>query len=228
MTDSFGHVDRAKAEAETLAQSLVGSRVVVAARSADEGRLFGSIGVRDVAAAICAAVGVDESLIQPVRDRPAHDRRYAIDPSRAVALGFDPGPPIEERMRSVVDWYRSHRAWWERIKAGEYRNYYERMYGAGGRYRGGALRRAAEEADQLRRAEVLVRRVTEVFPAVEDFGLLTVFRRVYRTGEIGRVVYAEGEYNHPMDIESNASISKGPWGSSPASSASPAWRRRRS
>jgi dTDP-glucose 4,6-dehydratase len=83
---------------------------------------------RDIAAAIVAAAGADEALIQPVRDRPAHDRRYAIDPSRALALGFDPGPPIEERMPEIVEWYRSHRDWWERIKAGEYRDYYERMY----------------------------------------------------------------------------------------------------
>jgi len=84
---------------------------------------------RDIAGAIVAAVGADDSLIQPVTDRLAHDRRYAIDPARAVALGFDPGPPIEERMPEVIDWYRSNRPWWERIKAGEYRTYYERMYG---------------------------------------------------------------------------------------------------
>ncbi|OGQ84985.1 MAG: dTDP-glucose 4,6-dehydratase [Deltaproteobacteria bacterium RIFOXYA12_FULL_58_15] len=84
---------------------------------------------RDIALAIVRAVGADESLIQPVTDRLAHDRRYAIDPQKARAeLGFEPGPPIEERMAEIVDWYRENRMWWQRIKAGEYRGYYERMY----------------------------------------------------------------------------------------------------
>ncbi len=84
---------------------------------------------RDIAAAIVAAVGADPALIRPVTDRLAHDRRYAIDASKARReLGFEPGPPIEGRLPEVVAWYREHRPWWERIKAGEYRGYYDRHY----------------------------------------------------------------------------------------------------
>jgi dTDP-glucose 4,6-dehydratase len=84
---------------------------------------------RDIAQAIVHSLGLDPSIIQPVTDRLAHDRRYAIDPSKSVReLGFDPGPPIEDRLAGVIAWYRDNRAWWERIKDGEYRSYYERMY----------------------------------------------------------------------------------------------------
>jgi dTDP-glucose 4,6-dehydratase len=92
---------------------------------------------RDIAQAIVALCGKDGATIQPVADRLAHDRRYAIDASRAKSeLGFEPGPSIEARLPEVVAWYRSNRTWWEAIKAGEYRSYYERMYG------GRATRRA--------------------------------------------------------------------------------------
>ncbi|MEM6731324.1 MAG: dTDP-glucose 4,6-dehydratase [Myxococcota bacterium] len=89
---------------------------------------------RDIAHAIVTAVGADPSLIEFVKDRKAHDRRYAIDPSLAAdALDFTPGPPIEERLTEVVEWYRKHRSWWDEIKSGAYRDYYERMYGNRGR-----------------------------------------------------------------------------------------------
>lgn len=89
---------------------------------------------RDIARAIVDAVGADPSLIEFVKDRKAHDRRYAIDPTRSRdELGFEPGAPIEERMVEVVDWYRSHRDWWDAIKSGAYRDYYERTYANRGR-----------------------------------------------------------------------------------------------
>lgn len=85
---------------------------------------------RDIAEAICKAVDVPVSKIQPVADRLAHDRRYAIDPSKAKSeLGFESGAPIEERLPEVIAWYRDNKTWWQRIKSGAYRDYYERMYG---------------------------------------------------------------------------------------------------
>ncbi len=84
----------------------------------------------DIAALIVALTDRDIGLIQPVSDRLAHDRRYAIDASRAKAeLGFEPGPPIEHRLDTLVAWYRDNRDWWEAIKAGAYRDYYKSMYG---------------------------------------------------------------------------------------------------
>lgn len=70
-----------------------------------------------------------ESLITFVRDRPGHDRRYAIDSSKIRAeLGWKPSVTFEEGMRSTVRWYLENRDWWERIVSGEYKEYYRKMY----------------------------------------------------------------------------------------------------
>jgi dTDP-glucose 4,6-dehydratase len=82
-----------------------------------------------IAHTLVDGIGAGRDLIQPVRDRLAHDRRYAIDPGKAKReLGFVPGPPIETRLNELTAWYKEHRAWWQRIKDGEYQQYYERMY----------------------------------------------------------------------------------------------------
>ena len=76
---------------------------------------------------------VDPALIRRVTDRPAHDMRYATDASRAKEeLGWCPGPDIDERLPELISWYRDNRDWWQNIKTGGYRDYYERMYGQRG------------------------------------------------------------------------------------------------
>lgn len=78
-----------------------------------------------------------ESLIAFVPDRPGHDRRYAIDAGRMRReLGWAPAHGFEQGMAATVRWYVDNRAWWEKIRSGAYRDYYERLYGAGGRYSG--------------------------------------------------------------------------------------------
>ncbi len=75
-------------------------------------------------------VGKPEALIQYVKDRPGHDRRYAIDASRACReLSWAPRHRFEEALAATVQWYREHRGWWERIRTGEYLGYYEKQYG---------------------------------------------------------------------------------------------------
>ena len=70
------------------------------------------------------------SLIRHVEDRPGHDRRYAVDSSRLTRLtGWRPRIAFEQGIRQTVDWYRHNEAWWRPIKEGEFRAYYERMYG---------------------------------------------------------------------------------------------------
>jgi dTDP-glucose 4,6-dehydratase len=73
--------------------------------------------------------GRDESLIRHVQDRPGHDRRYALDTTRLRGLGWEPERPFAEGLADTVAWYRENRAWWEPIKSGEYRKYYEAQYG---------------------------------------------------------------------------------------------------
>ncbi len=82
-----------------------------------------------VAELILKHLGKPMSLIRFVRDRPGHDRRYAVDCRRLHALGWRPTVSFEDGLRATVDWYRSHESWWRKIKSGEFRAYYEQVYG---------------------------------------------------------------------------------------------------
>jgi dTDP-glucose 4,6-dehydratase len=78
---------------------------------------------------ILKTLGKPESLIQYVKDRPGHDRRYAIDASKIQKeLGWEPSITFEVGIQETIQWYLEHRSWWERIKSGEYRQYYQKMY----------------------------------------------------------------------------------------------------
>jgi dTDP-glucose 4,6-dehydratase len=78
---------------------------------------------------ILSKLGKDESLIEYVKDRPGHDRRYAIDSSKIQnELGWKPTFEFEEAMSSTVEWYLNNKKWWERIISGEYQKYYEQLY----------------------------------------------------------------------------------------------------
>ncbi len=83
----------------------------------------------DIVKIICSYLGKPESLITYVTDRPGHDRRYAIDPTKIHReLGWLPKTRFEDGIKRTVDWYLSNRAWWENILSGAYRGYYDRMY----------------------------------------------------------------------------------------------------
>jgi len=70
-----------------------------------------------------------ESLIKHVKDRPAHDRRYALDSSNIrKELGWRPSFSFEDGMRKTIDWYIKNKSWWEKVKSGEYLKYYEKHY----------------------------------------------------------------------------------------------------
>ena len=73
-------------------------------------------------------LGKPESLIQYVKDRPGHDRRYSVDCTKLKALGWQPAHPFEEALAQTVAWYREHEMWWRKIQSGEYRDYYRKMY----------------------------------------------------------------------------------------------------
>jgi dTDP-glucose 4,6-dehydratase len=74
-------------------------------------------------------LGKPLSLIQHVEDRQGHDRRYCMDVSKIMALGWEPSYTPEEAIRSTVRWYVENRWWWEPIRSGEFREYYQRLYG---------------------------------------------------------------------------------------------------
>jgi len=84
---------------------------------------------KDMAGLILDELGKPDDLIVHVRDREGHDFRYAIDSAKLRALGWEPTYGAEEAVRSTVRWYAENRSWWEPIKSGEFREYYERQYG---------------------------------------------------------------------------------------------------
>jgi dTDP-glucose 4,6-dehydratase len=83
---------------------------------------------RDLTRAILELTGADESLIRHVEDRPGHDRRYSLDAAKLRGLGWAPGRMLAGGLPDTVAWYRDNRDWWEPIKSGDYRAYYEKQY----------------------------------------------------------------------------------------------------
>lgn len=84
----------------------------------------------EVVKAILSYLDRPESLISYVTDRKGHDLRYAIDPSKIHAeLGWVPETPFEKGIRMTIQWYLDNREWWEQIISGDYKTYYEQMYG---------------------------------------------------------------------------------------------------
>jgi dTDP-glucose 4,6-dehydratase len=78
---------------------------------------------------ILALTAADESLIEYVTDRPGHDRRYSLSSDKLKRLGWDPQVGFEEGLARTVQWYRDNAWWWEPIRSGAYREYYEHHYG---------------------------------------------------------------------------------------------------
>jgi len=84
----------------------------------------------DVARSVLDQLGKPQSLIKFVKDRPGHDRRYAIDPSLAESeLGWRPIETWETGLRKTIEWYQSNPAWVERARSGAYREFYAQQYG---------------------------------------------------------------------------------------------------
>lgn len=70
-----------------------------------------------------------ESLIQPITDRPGHDRRYALDCRKVQGLGWRSRHNFEQAIEATVKWYQDNQAWWRKVKSGEhYQQYYQRQY----------------------------------------------------------------------------------------------------
>jgi dTDP-glucose 4,6-dehydratase len=85
----------------------------------------------DLTKRILALAGKPETLIQPVPDRPGHDRRYALDTSKLRSLGWRPAVPFDQGLAGTVRWYRENEWWWRPIKEedAEFRAYYRTQYG---------------------------------------------------------------------------------------------------
>jgi dTDP-glucose 4,6-dehydratase len=85
----------------------------------------------DVTKTLLKLMDKDESSIEFVKDRPGHDRRYAIDFSKAKnELGWEPEMKFEDGLKEMIDWYKQNQDWVERCKSGEYQKYYNKQYGS--------------------------------------------------------------------------------------------------
>lgn len=83
----------------------------------------------EVVKTIIRELGKSEDLIEFVTDRPGHDRRYAIDPTKIHdELGWLPATKFDDGIKKTIDWYLTHKSWWEKIISGEYKDYYDKMY----------------------------------------------------------------------------------------------------
>ncbi len=109
--------------------------ILAAVERGRAGRVY-NVGARaerhnlDVVREILRQLGKPESLVQFVKDRPGHDRRYAMNAARLEAeLGWRPRVTFEEGLAATVRWYQDHEDWWRRVKDGSYREFYEKWYG---------------------------------------------------------------------------------------------------
>ena len=84
----------------------------------------------EVVERIIELTGADPSLITYVDDRPGHDRRYSLGSEKVRALGWEAQMRFEQGLEETVAWYRDNPGWWEPIRSGDYREYYERQYGS--------------------------------------------------------------------------------------------------
>ena len=83
----------------------------------------------EVVGRIVELCGADRSLIEFITDRPGHDRRYSLSSQKLRDLGWTPQTRFDEGLARTVQWYRENSWWWEPIRSGDYREYYERQYG---------------------------------------------------------------------------------------------------
>jgi dTDP-glucose 4,6-dehydratase len=83
----------------------------------------------EVVKKIIEYTGASDELIEYVTDRPGHDRRYSLGSEKVKGLGWEARVRFAEGLERTVAWYRENRPWWEPIRSGDYRAYYERQYG---------------------------------------------------------------------------------------------------
>lgn len=115
--------DHASAIEAVLTQGKVGETYCV-------GSTIEEINNLDLIKKILVLLGKDETFIEFVKDRPGHDRRYAIDWSKIKAeLSWKPKYDLDTGLQKTVEWYKQNQEWWRKIKTGLYQEYYKKQYG---------------------------------------------------------------------------------------------------
>lgn len=94
------------------------------------GGMTNAVSNLDIIYKIIKYMGAQNSLIEHIKDRPGHDRKYAIDWTKIHKnLGWEPKHDFETYLYKTIDWYKQNFKWWQRVKSGEYRKYYLSQYG---------------------------------------------------------------------------------------------------
>jgi dTDP-glucose 4,6-dehydratase len=88
------------------------------------------VGNIEIARRILSKLGKPESLIQLVKDRPGHDRRYSLETSKLSTLGWRPQRDFPGALDATIDWYVQNPSWWGKIKGGDFKKYYAAQYGS--------------------------------------------------------------------------------------------------
>jgi len=83
---------------------------------------------KEITEIILKQLGKDESWIEHVKDRPGHDRRYALDSAKIKKLGWKPKYSFEKAIKETIEWYKNNQDWWKKIKSGEFLEYYKKQY----------------------------------------------------------------------------------------------------
>ncbi|MBI5194527.1 MAG: dTDP-glucose 4,6-dehydratase [Nitrospirae bacterium] len=84
---------------------------------------------REITEIILKETGKSRDLIKFVKDRAGHDRRYSIDSSKVISLGFTQKYKFEDAIANTVKWYKENEQWWKRLKSEEFKQYYKKAYG---------------------------------------------------------------------------------------------------
>ncbi len=114
--------DHCRAIDEVLQKGEIGETYCVGGLTDDLNNL-------EIAKKICKIVGKSEEMIEHIKDRPGHDRRYAIDWSKIKnELGWQPAHGFDEWLEHTVEWYKNNQDWWKHIKSGVYKEYYKKQY----------------------------------------------------------------------------------------------------
>lgn len=115
--------DHARAIDVVLNKGKVGETYVVGGMSDD-------VPNNEVIKKILKLLDKDESYLEYVKDRPGHDRRYAVDWTKIKnELGWSPQHSFDEWLEKTVEWYKTHEEWWKEVKSGAYQEYYKKQYG---------------------------------------------------------------------------------------------------
>jgi dTDP-glucose 4,6-dehydratase len=113
--------DHCRAIDLVLKKGVVGESYMVGAQHKEVNNL-------ELTKMILELLGKDESFIEHVKDRPAHDRRYAVDWSKIAKLGWKPEYELDVWLKKTIEWYQNNKEWWQRVKSGEYKDYYQKVY----------------------------------------------------------------------------------------------------